>query len=293
MFILFSFVCLFNFILFLFYFILFYFCLKKKKNKKIGKKTKNQKENMYYLSVLAIFKNETMNLKLWINHYLWQGVEHFYLIDNGSTDEPLRILQEYIDNEIITYYYLPERYKQSEHYRYVFDKERMKEKTIWLAVCDLDEYFYGVDQALVKKIQSLENDYDYILCNWKMFGSDGHITQPDDIRTDITNCAEKLWSETKYIFKPTIIRNSSHIWIHWLTDIHYIRKKRIRYANRLIRLNHYPIQSLEFFEKVKILRGAADNKNSDNVRDLSYFKRFDHKETTDDTLKNIILNKVY
>jgi glycosyltransferase involved in cell wall biosynthesis len=51
---------------------------------------------MYYLSVLSIFKNETMNLKIWIEHYLWQGVEHFYLIDNGSDDNPLNILQEYI-----------------------------------------------------------------------------------------------------------------------------------------------------------------------------------------------------
>jgi glycosyltransferase involved in cell wall biosynthesis len=60
---------------------------------------------MYYLSVLSIFKNETMNLKLWLEHYLWQGVGHFYLIDNGSTDNPLSILQEYIDKGIITYFY--------------------------------------------------------------------------------------------------------------------------------------------------------------------------------------------
>ena len=55
--------------------------------------------------VLSIFKNETMNLKLWLEHYLWQGVGHFYLIDNGSTDNPLSILQEYIDKGIITYFY--------------------------------------------------------------------------------------------------------------------------------------------------------------------------------------------
>jgi len=52
---------------------------------------------MYFLSVLAIFKNETMNLKVWIDHYLWQGVEKIYLIDNGSTDNPMPILQPYID----------------------------------------------------------------------------------------------------------------------------------------------------------------------------------------------------
>lgn len=248
---------------------------------------------MYYLSVLSTFKNETMNLKLWLDHYLWQGAEHFYLIDNGSTDEPLNILQEYIDKGIVTYHYLPEQHKQTEHYKYVFDHERLKEKTFWLAVCDLDEYFYGVDKKLVSKVKSLENDFDYILCNWKMFGSGGHITQPNDIRTDITHCAEKLWYETKYIFKTNVLKNSSSIWIHWLNDVPYIHKQRIRYANKLIRLNHYPIQSLEFFKKVKMTRGDVSCKTSDNIRDLSYFKIYDYKETTDETLKNIILNKTY
>jgi hypothetical protein len=36
---------------------------------------------MNYLSILAIMKNEAMNLKLWIDHYIYQGVDHFYLID--------------------------------------------------------------------------------------------------------------------------------------------------------------------------------------------------------------------
>ena len=84
---------------------------------------------MYYLSVLSIFKNETMNLKIWIEHYLWQGVEHFYLIDNGSDDDPLTILKEYIDNGIVSYYYLPEKYKQVDHYRYIFDTENIRNRT--------------------------------------------------------------------------------------------------------------------------------------------------------------------
>ena len=31
----------------------------------------------------------------------------------------------------------------------------MKTKTYWLAVCDLDEFFYGVDQKLRTKIRTL------------------------------------------------------------------------------------------------------------------------------------------
>ena len=203
---------------------------------------------MYYLSILSIFKNETMNLKLWIEHYLWQGVDHFYLIDNDSNDEPLSILQEYIDKGIVSYYFLPEKHKQVEHYRFVFDNADLKKETFWLAVCDLDEFFFGVDKTLKIKLRSFENDVDYLLCNWKMFGSDGHIKQPNDIRKDIVYREKKLHENTKYIFKPQILKDSSNISIHELLNIN-VKRKRI--GNKLIQLNHYPIQSLEFFKKVK------------------------------------------
>ena len=242
---------------------------------------------MYYLSVIASLKNETMNLKIWIEHYLWQGVEHFYLIDNGSDDNPLSILQEYIDNGIVTYYYLPQGHRQVEHYRYVFDNANLKNETYWLAVCDLDEFFFGVDKNLKIKLKTLEDNYDYILCNWKMFGSDGHKTHPEDIRRDITFRKKDLWSETKYIFKPQIIDNSSRIWIHWLIDIN-VKRKRI--ANILIQLNHYPIQSLEFFQKVKMPRGDASCNAYDNVRDMTYFNKYDTNEYCDEILKNLIIN---
>lgn len=245
---------------------------------------------MYYISVLAIFKNETMNLKVWIEHYLWQGVEHFYLIDNGSNDNPLEILQEYIDKGIVSYYYLPERFKQVEHYRYVFDKEQLKTKTRWLVVCDLDEFFYGVDKQLKKKIMSLGPYYDYILCNWQMFGSDGLKEHPNDIRTSITHCAKVLHVNTKYIFKPLVIKDSSSIWIHGLVNVQYLNKSRIRIANKLIRLNHYPIQSLEFFQKVKMSRGDVANYEVSNIRDMHYFNSYDVNDINDETLKKLVLN---
>lgn len=52
---------------------------------------------MNYLCVLAIFKNEEMNLDLWVRHYLWMGVGHFYLIDNGSTDNSMNVLKPYME----------------------------------------------------------------------------------------------------------------------------------------------------------------------------------------------------
>jgi hypothetical protein len=97
-------------------------------------------------------------------------------------------------------------------------------------------------------------------------------------------------AETKYIFKPKLIKDSSNIHIHCLINIPYVKPYRIRIANKLIKLNHYPIQSLEFFTKIKMTRGDVNSSNSDNCRDLDYFQKYDYNETCDDTLKNIILN---
>jgi len=48
-----------------------------------------------FLSIVAVFKNEAHILKEWIDHYMNQGVDHFYLIDNGSTDDYKDTLQNF------------------------------------------------------------------------------------------------------------------------------------------------------------------------------------------------------
>jgi len=245
---------------------------------------------MYHLSLLAIFKNETTNLKIWVDHYLWQGVDHFYLIDNGSDDNPLLILQEYIDKGIVTYYYLPEKYKQVQHYQYVFDHANLKQKTVWLIFCDLDEFFYGVNNKLNKEIKKIEDNYDYISCDWKMFGSSGFITQPPDIRTAFTYCRKDLYDiPPKYIVKTNSIQHTSQIWVHSLLN-HSIPPHRQLNDNINIRLNHYQVQSLEFFQKIKMTRGDVDHIEKNNIRDMEYFKRNDYTEAQDETLKTLIIN---
>ena len=246
---------------------------------------------MNYLSVLSIFKNETMNLQKWIDHYLWQGVEHFYLIDNDSNDNPLDILQSYIDKGIVTYYYRPEKYQQIQHYQFVFDHANIKNKTFWLILCDLDEFFYGVDHKLIKKLKQLEY-YNVILCNWLMFGSDKLINHPLDIRTAIVYRESNLHINTKYIFQTKYITSSSQIHIHYLLKPNkYTNLQRVHFANKLIRLNHYPIQSLDFFEKIKMKRGDVTNSNADILRNYKYFEDYNKNTNFKDTLlKDLIEN---
>jgi len=211
---------------------------------------------------MAQFKNETMNLALWLDHYLWQGVDHFYLIDNGSTDHPMAVLRPYIQKGLVTYWYKPQPYRQVENYRWAFQVARMRWSTRWLIIADLDEFFFGNPVTLRATLPSFEY-YNLIYCNWFMYGTSGCIQHPRDIRTANVHRQPIMDPiNTKYIFKPAALVHHDQIWLHWL---HYPNSKnkplkkgyRIRTANMRIRLHHYLCQSQEFFEKVKRPRGDA------------------------------------
>lgn len=58
---------------------------------------------MNTVGLLAIIKNEGMVIQEWIEHYIWQGVSHFYIIDNGSTDNTHKVLLPYIQKGIMSY----------------------------------------------------------------------------------------------------------------------------------------------------------------------------------------------
>ena len=248
------------------------------------------------LSVMAIFKNETMNLKLWLDHYLWQGVEHFYLIDNDSNDNPMDILQDYIEKGIVSYFFRPEKYKQVEHYRNIFDETNMKQKTEWLIICDLDEFFFGTEYKLIHTLDEF-SEYNVINTNSFFYGCDDNINHPKDIRISNIHRNDDIINGNKYIFKPRIINDSSEIWIHWLVipDTFYKKNYKNQITNNTkIRLNHYQIQSLEYYQNIKMMRGDVSKLELENIRTMELFELYKKKAIIkDDILKNIIENDLY
>ena len=51
----------------------------------------------YFLTCCLMIKNEGKYIEEWMDHYISEGVEHFYIIDNGSTDNTLELLKKYED----------------------------------------------------------------------------------------------------------------------------------------------------------------------------------------------------
>ena len=99
------------------------------------------------VGVLAIMKNETDVLREWIEHYRWQGIDKIFLIDNGSTDDPERILREHLDSGFIEFFSRPRPHRQAQHYREVFRTAGIRRKVEWLVIADLDEFWFSPSET--------------------------------------------------------------------------------------------------------------------------------------------------
>jgi hypothetical protein len=239
----------------------------------------------YSLSLLVICKNEGMVINEYIQHYKWQGVEHIYLIDNDSTDNMKEVLMPYINQGYVSYYFLPERHKQIDHYNTIYNE--IKNETKWLIVCDADEYIYNKQKndTILTYLNTLEDTINAVELPWKMFGSSGHIKHPDSIRNSFTWRSNKYWGDENV---KSIINTKNT----YLLDIHkhkYIENTVTIKNPDSLNINHYPIMSEEYFRKIKMPRGEVSAEVSfQNIRDMKYFNLYDFKDVQDEELKNLL-----
>ncbi len=236
----------------------------------------------YNLSIGAIFKNESMGIKEWIDHHIFHGIDHIYLIDDFSSDNYYGIIKPYIDSGRITLFKNDDTNNDQTTAYNKFFKPILHETT-WIAIFDLDEYFYSpisIDlKSVIKKYTS-----NKIIINAVPFNSNGHNKQPKYIVESFT----KRCCGYNGIFRPTtkipnlfVSNNTKCVfktsYVHKI-DIHdsivsgdTVYETSEQNPNLLI--NHYIIQSKEFFEKVKMTRG--DITRIKNTRDWECFNAID------------------
>jgi len=240
----------------------------------------------YYLSVGAIFKNETHGIKEWIMHYLHHGVEHFYLINDNSSDNFMESIQEYLDKNIITLFNVNEPYYLGRQ-RNLYNRHILPiiKESKWLLMIDLDEYVWSkIDVKLSNVLKNCEH-LSQIQISETLFGSNGHIKQPKYIvksftkrKSDLSdNGRMKYFVNTSYEFTSLNIHHATY-----LNETDNITPEGVNtfiIINReYITLNHYCCQSLDFWNNIKCTRGDADNYL---VRVYDDFKSYDINEEED------------
>ena len=207
------------------------------------------------LAVVAIFKNEAMIIREWIEHNIWQGVDRILLLDNNSTDDwkdKIKGLEDKLD--II---HAPKAHAQIEHYNELALPWLKENKFDVVAIIDIDEYWFGKDGKKLKEIVvdifSATPRPSKVYCKWMMFGSSGLKKQPKSIRKSFTmrEDGEDCCNGKAIVWVNDIVPNGM--------DIHStnVGEGLQVPCPENLQINHYGVMSNEYFKRAKQLRGDA------------------------------------
>jgi len=120
------------------------------------------------VNICAIFRNESLYLKEWIEFHQIVGVGKFTLYQNNSDDDYLSILQPYIDREVVELIQWPmARPSQQPAYQHYLDSH----KEGWTAFIDCDEFLWSPRYATVQEAINSIPTNSAIGVNWMCFGS--------------------------------------------------------------------------------------------------------------------------
>jgi hypothetical protein len=250
-------------------------------------KSLHENEPKYYLAIGSIFRNEGHIIDAWINHHLDEGVEHFYMVDDSSTDNSREVLKYYVDNGIVSIFDIPPKKYfsilgdvQSYSYSNIILPIAVIE-TEWIAFIDLDEFLTSRSMhTTVDIMRSIAGSFDQIYVGWLIFGSGEHIDNPDIPRDPIESYTTRqrsdrnTYMDVKPIYRPSkLIKMDIHhptvagATLNFNDDIVKIDhlpnggdevfNTSIEGQIPLLTINHYHLQSKGYWYKVKRTRGDA------------------------------------
>jgi hypothetical protein len=196
-------------------------------------KTLNYK---YKLSACLLIKNETENLNDWIEHYINQGVEHFFITSNNSTDDIETFISNskytdlitlIIDNNDINIYTEPVKHRQILYKNFYYN---VKSSSQWCILVDIDEFMYGKNgYTLSSFIDTIDEDIGCFYVYWNIFkptlDSENKICEKFSLKTSCKRINLDLMSELswdiqfaskfgKSIFRTSMLQDNSQLWIH-------------------------------------------------------------------------------
>ena len=240
-------------------------------------------EQKYYLSVGTMFKNESHSIKEWIRHYLHHGVEHFYLINDNSSDNFMQHIQEYLDKNIITLFNVNEPYYLGRQ-RNLYNRHILPfiKETKWLLMVDMDEYVWSKMDVKLPNVLKICENLGQIQIKQHIFGSNGHISQPKFLVKSFTKRIRDNSSDGKLKYLVNTSYDFSSLNIH---HANFVDEKLMTDASKFMLINpdyfimnHYCCQSIEFWNDVKCTRGDGDHYLTRTAED---FHQYDINEEED------------
>jgi hypothetical protein len=188
---------------------------------------------------------------------------------------------------------------QLQAYQHAYDN--FGHEVDWMAFIDGDEFLFPTKTYSLK--ESLEK-YHYERLSalgvyWVCFGSSGHMTEPSGLITDNFKMRSRFdFDPNKHIKSMVMGRQKIQV----ANNAHYFNTMSGTFDEQLrpvtggymkeyepsydvLRINHYPCQSYEYFKKTKQTSGMADVAGGgEATRPDSWWEMYDRNDVLDDSM---------
>lgn len=208
------------------------------------------KEKKYFFGILTYFKNEKHILNEWILHYKKWGVDHIWMVDNGSEDD--YDISEFIDEGFVTVYKEPILGQQSAYDKYL---KEIKKEVSWIFICDLDEFLYSKEKDNIKEVLQNFAETDIISIQMTIFFPATFETPLSIIQTNVLRKCKDSKICPKCIYN---LDKVNKIGIHGI--IGKFKRLYINCDETLLCINHYRYTSFEYLYGIKEGRGGGVHK---------------------------------
>jgi len=136
-------------------------------------------EYKYFLSVCVCLKNEANHVAEFIQHYVKQGVDHLYIVDNNSDDNVKEAIEKsghadlvtlLFDDIIIAYQDGHKRVTNTQNHIAMLNNNffrRIKEESEWAIIVDIDEFMFGKNGHTIRTyVSSLGKHVGTVYVMW-------------------------------------------------------------------------------------------------------------------------------
>ena len=219
------------------------------------------------LGVVVIIRDEAPYLSEWLAYHHALGVGHFFIYDNGSTDDLHEVIETWLNHGLVTLLHWPLPGGQIDAYSHAL--RFFGPSVDWLAYFDVDEFVVPLVDADIPSLLARWPDAADVRIPRIDFGFSGHRTPPPELTieayTEVADVFRRDPSKpprVKSIVQPPAI---SAVGIHTATvaDAPFSADGRPVPSQTVgkacwdyAQLNHYYTRSLEEFE-AKRFRGSA------------------------------------
>jgi hypothetical protein len=225
-----------------------------------------------YLSVCAMYLNESAYLREWIEFHRLVGVERFFLYDHESTDASRDVLAPYLADGTVVVHDWPVYPGQLEAFNDCL--ERHRDDSRWIAFLDIDEFLFSPTGRPLPELLVEYEQYPGLEVSWVMFGTSGHLTKPPGLVIE-NYLQRKAYPEEdaiehiKSVIHPPRAESCPSGHCFWYRDgAHAVDEKHLLHDEKpwgmfqpvtfeKFRVNHYCRRSWEEYQR-KLSRPRAD-----------------------------------